>query len=51
MSFKLKSKGKPEAKLDDEREGTAFELTLDVERLPNFELILTANGISARIAA
>jgi hypothetical protein len=36
---------------EHEHEKATSKLALSVERLPNFELLLTANGISAGIAA
>jgi hypothetical protein len=36
---------------EHEHEKATSELALSVERLANFELLLTANGISAGIAA
>ncbi len=36
---------------ENEHEKATSELALSVERLANFELLLTSNGISAGIAA
>ncbi len=36
---------------ENEHEKATSKLALSVERLPNFELLLTAHGISAGIAA